>query len=364
MFRGNVSLLHSARFTVDQLWTLISRKPAGDRTALAQAITLVESTLPKDNRNAHILMSKVLNSRRQGNTMTTDHNKNLTEQKAPLNPAFRIGLTGPPGVGKSTFIEAFGMLLVKKGHRVAVLAVDPSSSMTGGSILGDKTRMYELSRHAAAYVRPSPSCGSIGGVARNTAEAILLCESAGYDVVLVETVGVGQSETMVSDLVDLFVLLVQPGGGDELQGIKKGIVELADMILINKADGDLKVAAQMSQLEYVSALKLLRPKLANWRPPVLPVSSVENNGIDKAWSSMMDFYQTMRGRSGDFDNRRRKQRKLWMWRQVSDTMLTKLKQSESVAHEIEKLERLVADGRMTPGQAAEQIFERGFIKFR
>ncbi|KAI8607118.1 ArgK protein, partial [Chytriomyces sp. MP71] len=209
------------------------------RSALARAITLVESTRHDHRKQAQTLLSSILAS-------TSSQQRTVSLSK-PCKDSFRIGLSGSPGVGKSSFIETFGMFLIEKGHRVAVLAVDPSSARTGGSILGDKTRMTELSRHDNAYVRPSPSRGTLGGVARNTSDAILLCEAAGYDIILVETVGVGQSETMVADMVDMFTLLVAPGGGDELQGMKKGIMELADLILVNKSDGVLEAPARMAQ---------------------------------------------------------------------------------------------------------------------
>ncbi|RKP35816.1 ArgK protein [Dimargaris cristalligena] len=215
-----------------------------------------------------------------------------TQHHSSANPpmrSFRIGLSGPPGVGKSTFIEAFGTLLTEQGYRLSVLAIDPSSILTGGSILGDKTRMPNLSRNTNAYIRPSPNRGTLGGVARNTHQSMLLCEAAGYNVCLVETVGVGQSETMVADMVDMFVLLVPPGGGDELQGMKKGIMEIADMVLVNKADGDLLNAARRAQIEYTSALKFMHHRFSSWRPPVLPVSSMQKEGLKEAWSSMLKF---------------------------------------------------------------------------
>lgn len=219
--------------------------------------------------------------------------KSQTKSSATFPDGFRVGLSGAPGVGKSSFIETFGMFLISQGHRVAVLAVDPSSSRSGGSILGDKTRMTELSRNDNAFIRPSPSSGSLGGVARNTNDAIVLCAAAGYDVILVETVGVGQSETMVADMVDMFTLLVAPGAGDELQGMKKGIVELSDMILVNKADGELAAAARMAQIEYTSALKYLQPSTQGWTPQILPVSSHANTGITEAWDSMKEYYKIL-----------------------------------------------------------------------
>ena len=223
----------------------------GQRASLAQAITLVESTLEESKKEAQKLM-----------TLITTHNKEFR------NSTFRIGLTGPPGAGKSTFIENFGTMLIEQGHKVAVLAVDPSSSRTGGSLLGDKTRMTELSRNPSAYIRPSPNRGHLGGVARTTNESINLCEACGYDVVLVETVGVGQSEHLVADMVDVLCLILSPGGGDELQGIKRGIIEQCDMVLINKSDGDLIPAANRTKAEYTSALKFIQPKNPHWRTQV------------------------------------------------------------------------------------------------
>ncbi|KAI8929365.1 ArgK protein-domain-containing protein [Entophlyctis helioformis] len=324
---------------------------AGDRASLARAITLVESTRQDHKHEAQQLLSLILRT----------HGSHASSQPAAAGDmsfptGFRIGLSGAPGVGKSSFIETFGMFLIEKGHRVAVLAVDPSSSRTGGSILGDKTRMPDLSRHASAYVRPSPSSGSLGGVARNTNEAIILCSAAGYDVILVETVGVGQSETMVADMVDMFALLVAPGGGDELQGMKKGIVELSDLIVVNKADGELANQAKMAQLEYTSALKFLQPMNDGWYPKVLPVSSHEKRGIDQVWDSMKEFY-TILNDQGDFDAKRGSQQKKWMWRQITDELLWRLKTDPGVRDLVPRYERLVDDGLVTSGQAAEEILD-------
>jgi LAO/AO transport system kinase len=236
---------------------------AGDRRALARAITLIESSRADHRRAAEAVL------------------------EAALVPAagrtLRLGISGVPGVGKSTFIEALGLSILGRGHRLAVLAIDPSSRRGGGSILGDKTRMGELARSTAAFIRPSPTGGTLGGVARRTRETLLLCEAAGFDVVIVETVGIGQSETAVADMVDMFVLLMLPGGGDELQGIKKGVVELADLILVNKADGDFAAAAKRAVADYRSALRLLRPASATWRPEVLAVSALAGTNIETMW---------------------------------------------------------------------------------
>ncbi|KAL1925714.1 uncharacterized protein VTP21DRAFT_597 [Calcarisporiella thermophila] len=313
----------------------------GDRYALSRAITLVESY-----REDHRLQSQQLLSLLLSSANTNPNRK----------PSFRIGISGSPGVGKSTFIEAFGMMLLEKGHKLAVLAVDPSSTRTGGSILGDKTRMTELSRQDNAYVRPSPSRGTLGGVARNTAEAILLCEAAGYDVTLVETVGVGQSETMVAEMVDMFVLLVPPAGGDELQGLKKGIVELSDLVIVNKADGTLIEPARRAAMEYTSALKLLKPTNEAWRPQVCQVSSMENNGLESAWGKMQEFYKIM-SESGDLAKKRGEQRTLWMWRQITSGIIDRLHSDQPMKELVKTLEAEVFAGNMTSGEAAERVVE-------
>ncbi|KAI9352613.1 LAO/AO transport system ATPase [Obelidium mucronatum] len=317
------------------------------RAALARAITLVESTRPDHRRQAQSLLASVLAS------------SPSFPNNAKRKDSFRIGLSGSPGVGKSSFIETFGMFLIEKGHKVAVLAVDPSSARTGGSILGDKTRMTELSRNDNAYVRPSPSRGTLGGVARNTSDAILLCEAAGYDIVLVETVGVGQSETMVADMVDLFTLLVAPGGGDELQGMKKGIVELSDLILVNKSDGVLEVPARMAQMEYTSALKFVQPSKGTWKPEVLRVSSAEKRGIEEAWTCMETFYNTLR-ESGDFDKMRAEQRRKWMWDILRHELMERVAADAGVKEIAEEMEHEVMEGNITSGMAAEKLLSTFF----
>ena len=263
----------------------------------------------------------------------------------------RIGISGVPGVGKSTFIERFGLHLVEQGHQVAVLAVDPSSKVSGGSILGDKTRMEELSRHPQAFIRPSPTGGTLGGVARRTREAMLVCEAAGFDVVIVETVGVGQSETAVAEMVDIFLLLLLPGGGDELQGIKKGIVELADAVIVNKADGDLVPAAERAVAEYYGALGLLRAPNPDWRPPVLKCSALLGQGIEEVWETVQTHREVMEA-SGARAAKRAAQAGAWMWTEISDGLLRRFKAHPEVARELQGLEREVRAGKTTPTAAA------------
>ena len=274
----------------------------GDRRALARAITLIESTRTDDRARATALL-----------------------QRLPDREALRIGLSGTPGVGKSTFIEAFGLMLVEQGLRVAVLAVDPSSARSGGSILGDKTRMEHLSRAPQAFIRPSPSRAELGGVARRTRETVRLCEAAGYDVVLVETVGVGQSETLVADMTDLFVLLLAPAGGDELQGVKRGIMEIADLILVNKADGDLLTTARRTVSDYAGALRLLRrrPQDPDGFPKAMPVSATEGTGLVEAWQ-VMQHLADWRREHGHFTGRRAAQARSWFEAEVRAGLLGRL----------------------------------------
>ncbi|GES98400.1 methylmalonic aciduria type A protein, mitochondrial-like [Rhizophagus clarus] len=298
-----------------------------DRYNLAKAITLVEST-------------------QTGDSIST----------------FRIGLSGPPGVGKSTFIERFGMYILSQGHRVAVLAVDPSSLKTGGSIMGDKTRMPELSYQDNAYIRPSASHGTLGGVARNTNEAIILCEAAGYNVCLVETVGVGQSETMVSEMVDMFVLMVPPAGGDEIQGLKKGIVEISDLIVVNKSDGVFANAAREAVAEYTSALKYLHPSSPSWQPKVIKVSAKTNSGLDETWKLMQSYYNIMK-RSSELSKKRGKQRKLWMWRQITSELLDRLNSDKEIRNLVDKLEQKVFNGEITSGIAADYVVDNFTHKY-
>jgi LAO/AO transport system kinase len=309
---------------------------AGDRRALARAITLVESTRPDHREKAEALLAELL---------------------PHTGGAVRLGISGVPGVGKSTFIEAFGLHVIGKGRRVAVLAVDPSSQRTGGSILGDKTRMEELTRSPQAFIRPSPSGGTLGGVARRTREAMLVCEAAGFDVVIVETVGVGQSETAVADMVDLFMLLLLPGGGDELQGIKKGIVELADMVVVNKADGDMVAAARHAMAEYRHALALLKPAASGWRVPVLSCSSVTGNGIDEVWRTVCRYRDALDA-NGAIDARRAGQAKSWMWSEISESLLGAFRAHPEVRADLARLEEAVTAGAVTPAAAARELLKR------
>ncbi len=313
--------------------TLAQGVLAGERRAVARAITLIESTRADHREAAEALLHQLL---------------------PHTGRSVRIGITGVPGAGKSTFIEAFGLHVVGKGHRLAVLAVDPSSPRSGGSILGDKTRMEELSRDERAFIRPSPSGCTLGGVARRTREAMLVCEAAGFDVVVVETVGVGQSETAVADMVDMFLLLLVPGGGDELQGIKKGIVELADAIVVNKADGDLAAAAQRAARDYKNALHLLAPANPAWTVPVLTVSALERGGIDQVWQNVGDYREAMVS-AGSWSDRRSAQAHAWMWNEVAETLMQSLKDDPQVAQMLPAMEKSVADGQLAPGRAARQL---------
>ena len=308
-----------------------------DRRALARAITLIESTKPEHRAQAAELMEAL---RRD------DHR------------AVRIGLSGTPGVGKSTFIESFGMMLTAQGLRVAVLAVDPSSARSGGSILGDKTRMERLSRDPNAFIRPSPSQTHLGGVARRTREAVAVCEAAGFDVVLIETVGVGQSETVVAEMSDLFILLLAPAGGDELQGVKRGIMEMADLILINKADGDLKPAATRTCSDYAGALRLLRkrPQDPEGFPKALMVSAVEEHGLDQAWAEMSALTDWRR-ENGHFDGRRAAQARYWFEQEVRQGLLARLDTPEAKARMQEFADK-VAEGAIVPSLAAQEMLEK------
>ncbi len=311
---------------------LAERLAAGDRRALARGVTLIESTRPDHRRAAAALVRRL--------------------HALPRN-TLRLGLSGTPGVGKSTFIEAFGLKLAEQGHKLAVLAVDPSSTRTGGSILGDKTRMEQLSRHPNAFIRPSPSGAALGGVARRTREAILLCEAAGFDLVMVETVGVGQSETMVADMTDIFLLLMAPAGGDELQGVKRGIMEICDMILVNKADGDLKTTAERTRADYASALRLLRgrPQDPGGFPKAAAVSAVSQAGLDKAWEEIAGLAEWRR-ETGVLEARRRQQAVAWFRAEVEESLLRRFRTRPAVADLWPRLEERVAAGETPPQLAA------------
>ncbi|MFV0302977.1 MAG: methylmalonyl Co-A mutase-associated GTPase MeaB [Paracoccus sp. (in: a-proteobacteria)] len=306
----------------------------GDRRALSRAITLIESTRADHRDRATLLLSAL-----------------------PDRQALRIGLSGTPGVGKSTFIEAFGTMLTEKGLKVAVLAVDPSSARSGGSILGDKTRMEELSRNPNAFIRPSPSRAELGGVARRTREAIRLCEAAGYDVVLIETVGVGQSETLVAEMSDLFILLLAPAGGDELQGVKRGIMEMADLILVNKADGDLLTTARRTVADYTGALRLLRkrPQDPQGFPLAHAVSASTGAGLEQAWDEMRNLVGWRRAH-GHFDTNRARQARYWFQAEVRAGLLSRLDTPEARAR-LEELGEAVAHGRTAPGLAAAEMLD-------
>jgi LAO/AO transport system kinase len=305
----------------------------GDRRALARAITLAESSRADHRAEAEALEAVLL---------------------ADAGRSVRLGISGVPGVGKSTFIEAFGLHLIDQGHKVAVLAVDPSSKRSGGSILGDKTRMEQLSRAGEAFIRPSPTGGTLGGVARRTREAMLLCEAAGFDVIIVETVGVGQSETAVADLVDLFLLLLLPGGGDELQGLKRGIVELADILAINKADGEFEAAAGRAAAEYANAVRLLPPGHEGWQPPVLTCSAKSGTGIAEVWAEINRFRQTF-GPGGAIADKRARQAQAWMWNEISETLMARFKAHTDVAEQLTDLGAKVRAGLLTPAAAARAL---------
>ena len=307
---------------------------AGDRRALAQAITLVESTRSDHRERADALLAALL---------------------PHAGKSVRLGITGVPGVGKSTLIERFGLSLLEQGRSLAVLAIDPSSKRGGGSILGDKTRMEELSRKAAAFIRPSPAGTTLGGVARRTRETMLLVEAAGFDTVIVETVGVGQSETAVADMVDMFIVLLLPAGGDDLQGIKRGVIELADLIVVNKADGDLKATARRSAADYKHALRMLRSPTAGWVPEVTTCSAHTGEGVPELWTIIERFNQAV-GTKG-ISRRRAEQARAWMWNEVGETLLAELRKHPDVKRLVGGLERDVESGRLTPAAAARRMLE-------
>lgn len=316
---------------------LAEKLQAGDRRALARAITLVESRRADHRAAARALLSALSVGRQ----------------------ALRLGLSGTPGVGKSSFIEAFGLMLIAQGLKVAVLAVDPSSARSGGSILGDKTRMERLSREKAAFIRPSPSQTQLGGVARRTREAVMLCEAAGFDVVLIETVGVGQSETTVAEMTDLFLLLMAPAGGDELQGVKRGIMEIADLVVVNKADGDLKSAAMRTCADYAGALRLLRKRAQDpdGFPKALAISALEGVGLDALWSDIGQLAE-WRQANGHWQKRRAAQARHWFEEEVRAGLLARLTEDGDIVGEMVRLGDQVANGALSPAAAADKILAR------
>jgi LAO/AO transport system kinase len=306
---------------------------ACDRAAIARAITLIESTRADHRKMAQRLMQDLLP--KTGN-------------------AVRVGITGAPGVGKSLTIDTLGTLLTAEGHKVAVLAVDPSSVRTGGSILGDKTRMARLASDPNAFVRPSPTAGTLGGVAANTREAMLICEVAGFDVVLVETVGIGQSETAVADMTDFFLVLLLPGAGDQLQGLKKGVVELADMIAVNKADGDNVKRASAAAAEYRAALQILNSRSSNWTPPVITYSALAETGIAELWGQVLAHRERMKT-SGEFLARRREQQRKWMWAILEQRLFARLHSKAAIKAKLPMIEAAVTEGQLSPALAADEI---------
>lgn len=307
----------------------------GDRRALAKAITLVESTNSVHREQAAQLLDRIMPY--TGNSI-------------------RLGISGVPGVGKSTFIEAFGGHVIEQGHKVAVLAVDPTSAVSGGSILGDKTRMEALSRNDRAFIRPSPAGKTLGGVTRRTRETLLLCEAAGFDVIFVETVGVGQSETAVAEMTDMFLLMLLPGGGDELQGIKRGIMELADLILVNKSDGDQQDVASRTVSDYQMALHFLHPRSRHWQAKVQAISALKNQGVNEVWETVEE-YRAALGKTGEIESRRAAQSRAWMWSETADALLSELKANQAVKSLVDPLERDVMKGKTTPTIAARKLID-------
>ncbi|CAI8411302.1 MAG: putative GTPase [Acidimicrobiaceae bacterium] len=306
-----------------------------DRTSLGRALTLVESNKTEDRKVVEDLLAQI---------------------SPKTGEAHRIGITGVPGVGKSTFIEAMGSKLIEDGHKVAVLAVDPTSTVSGGSILGDKTRMTRLANDPNAFVRPSPSSGTLGGVTRTTRESMALLESAGYDIVMVETVGIGQSETVVAEMVDIFLVLMLPGAGDELQGIKKGVLELADMIAVNKTDGENESKALEAARDYISALRLTQPATSNWRPPVVNCSSLTGKGLNEVWEKIQE-HKTILENSGEWEQRRKVQKMKWMWSIVQDRLSSDLHDHPSITEQVPEVEKAVLEGKISATAAAEILLE-------
>src|ERR1700738_1484735 len=324
---------------MNEIQELAAAVRSGDRAALPRAITLVESTRPDHREQAQQLLLRLMPE--AGNAM-------------------HVGITGVPGVGKSTTIEALGMYLIEQGHRVAVLAVDPSSTRTGGSILGDKTRMARLAVHPDAYIRPSPTSGTLGGVAKATRETVVLLEAAGFDVILIETVGVGQSEVAVSNMVDTFVLLTLARTGDQLQGIKKGVLELADIVVVNKADGEHLGEARSAARELSGAIRLIYPREPLWRPPVLTMSALEGTGLEELWETVERHRQVL-SEAGEFEARRRAQQVDWTWQMVRDTVLDRVLSNPAVRKARADVERRGVTGGLTPARAAQQILKLASI---
>jgi LAO/AO transport system kinase len=319
--------------TLPDVTALLRGVRAGDRATLARAITLLEST-----RADHRTLAR-----------------QLVQDLLPLTgKATRVGITGAPGVGKSTTIDALGTFLTQHGHKVAVLAIDPSSVRSGGSILGDKTRMPRLANDPNAFIRPSPAAGTLGGVAANTRECLLVCEAAGFDVVLVETVGIGQSETAVADMTDFFLALMLPGAGDELQGIKKGVIELADMIAVNKADGDNIARANTAAAEYRAALHILTPRTLLWQPPVMTYSALTGNRIDQLWNTIVSHREKL-GAAGEIAARRQQQQVKWMWAIFDERLRQHIETDRRLRARIPEIEQAVAAGKLSPALAAEEI---------
>ncbi|WP_330180533.1 methylmalonyl Co-A mutase-associated GTPase MeaB [Nocardia sp. NBC_01503] len=326
----------AAKRTIDVDQLAVSVR-AGERSGLARAITLVESSRSDHRELAQQLLLRL--------TPETD---------AVISN--RVGITGVPGVGKSTFIDSLGMSLIEQGHRVAVLAVDPSSTRTGGSILGDKTRMARLSVERNAFIRPSPTAGTLGGVAKATRETIVLLEAAGYDVILVETVGVGQSEVTVANMVDVFCFLTLARTGDQLQGIKKGVLELADLVAVNKADGKHELEAKAAARELAGAMRLIHPRDSLWHPPVITMSGLNGVGLDKFWDTVLTHRKVLT-EAGEFAEKRRRQQIDWTWTMVNDSLLRRLSDNPSVKSVRAQVEKQVRDGSLTPALAAEQLLQ-------
>lgn len=324
----------------DSVADLAAAVRAGDRSVLPRAITLVESTRADHREQAQELLLAL----------------SPGQQADPDSTARRVGITGVPGVGKSTTIEALGMHLIERGHRVAVLAVDPSSTRTGGSILGDKTRMQRLAAHPDAYIRPSPTSGTLGGVAKATRETVVLLEAAGFDVILIETVGVGQSEVTVAGMVDTFVFLTLARTGDQLQGIKKGVLELADLVVVNKADGEHLAEARLAARELSAAIRLIYPRETLWRPPVLTMSAVEGSGLAEVWDAIERHRQTLID-AGEFEARRRAQQVDWTRQLVADAVLERALSDPAVRGVRAEAERQVLSGDLTPALAAQRILD-------